>query len=486
MSQNHQRYLSPTLCIFLVTAAVAFATPLIDPSEARFALIAQISSGNGSTLNPMFYDNNNNLVHYYSKPPLFVWLVMFFQLFLPLELAQRAPSLLTGIAYVCISQRILNSAGENFRYKFLEYIFQYPAFIVFLVIGIIDPLFSFLVFFSVVTWIYWRNYWISGALCGLSVLSKGPVGVVITFPVVLLVSFFNKEREIYGLILDSMKFLLSMTVVAGWWFVYVSLTDPDFFQYFLVNENIGRFFGSSKIRYGTLHKEPLGLAIIASLVFLLPQPIRTIQAIRTALFSIAESAFDKVAKGLAILSVWTVGLFSLSRTFLVSYLMPLTLAIPLIGLSKDRKSNKYRGFFISISIVFYCAVCLYYILYFNLNQFYVPLIVGIFVFTKASRELWLSFVTLGGFMIVAPLRSNFDLRDYRESNHCDIVYHFHPRHHTAQLYFPGNLERTTRRVFSDGECILVEDDDIYDNSLEIVFKGRLLSVAKVHGQYVVK
>src|SRR5208283_2454592 len=90
------------------------------------------------------------------------------------------------------------------------------------------------------------------AFLALSVLAKGPVGIVLLGASIGL--FLIMERKISFLKkMASPRPILLFVVIAVPWFVLVCLKEPQFFQFFFIDQNLTRFFTTEHNRSGPLY-----------------------------------------------------------------------------------------------------------------------------------------------------------------------------------------------------------------------------------------
>ncbi|MCX7952916.1 MAG: hypothetical protein N2654_04740 [Deltaproteobacteria bacterium] len=455
------------LLSFVLIIAVASTVPLFDPSEARFALIVKLSKEHESYFQPMFYNNSNELVYYYSKPPLYVWFAMIFNSFMPIELAQRFPSLLAGFIYLFLLPILF---GLN-KTRILTFVTCYPAFIIAMILGITDTLFSFFLICSLICFFHLNKPILAGFFCGLSVLTKGPVGLVLIVPSILLAKFFGFPNK--GLL----SVIFTSILTSSWWFIYSSIRDKGFVDYYFVQENLNRFLGKGVLEYGTLHKEPYGLAAIGSLLFFVPYVKAFFETSKT-LFAKKNnlSEAEKIRLAALIFILVVITFYSFSRTFLFSYLLPIAFALPIVLSDKDlQPTNTLLNF---VSFVFIVTSSLYCAIFAN-NWLILltPAIATVkYVFYRRDNVVFL-FTTLAIYNIIAVSRSNYDLKKI-PSIDCSIVKHIHSRYHSAEIYLPMQVIRTTPGNIASGDCVLLEKDEVDNTKFQEIFRGRNLVIAK--------
>src|SRR5205823_3449198 len=106
---------------------------------------------------------------------------------------------------------------------------------------------------AMMAWWVWRSErqerWLLASYLWLAIatLSKGPVAVLLAAIVVLI--FVAAEQE-WRLLLKSLSFpgMLTFVLIALPWYVLVQVRDPQFFEEFIVRQNLARF-GSNLYRH---------------------------------------------------------------------------------------------------------------------------------------------------------------------------------------------------------------------------------------------
>ena len=104
------------VAVILVILALRFlslgAMPLVDPSESRYAVMAQIMDRSGNYLVPQLIDHNGEQTPFWGKPPLYFWLnALSYRYFGWSELTSRLPSY---VAMVTASLAVFFTAWRCF------------------------------------------------------------------------------------------------------------------------------------------------------------------------------------------------------------------------------------------------------------------------------------------------------------------------------------------------------------------------------------
>lgn len=169
--------------------------------------------------------------------------------------------------------------------------------------------------------------WLCWAAMGLAVLSKGLIGIVLPGTALILYTLILRDwalwRRLY--LLSGLPVLLLITVP---WFVLIQHRNPEFFDFFFINEHFRRFVNPDHNRTG-----PLYYFVPVLLVGFLPWLATVWPSLRHA-FRLPRqpNGFSPVA----LMGVWSVFIFvffSVSESKLVSYVLPVAPPIAiLIGL----------------------------------------------------------------------------------------------------------------------------------------------------------
>ena len=442
------------LIVICFIFCVGSLVPLIEPSEARFALMAKLSGG--FPLVPVFYDNENNLVPYLSKPPLYIWLVKLFQQFLPLELASRLPSLLSSVGFLFT----LKFLEKKFNLSDLSKpVFLFPSFFATSVLGLIDPIFSFLIFIWFVTFFLLKQHLLAGVALGLAFLCKGPVALALTVGSVAYAVYLGIIK-----IWKYLACLLVAVILGGGWLVFVKLQIPGSLRYYLLQENIFRFLGTADLQYGTLHREPYGLAALTSLVFFVPFLKPTLKSFAAALGLryFTDREMSELSKLVVAQIFWVILFFSLSRSFIPSYLLPLSFFVPLlVGIEGYQISNFWTstykvlafGFLILSTIFLLPKATL-------LVSLQMLLFAGmLFLGQRQSAALANLIFSLTTFSLIGFSRTTAEIAELKVLD-CQELVSRYERHHGLELYSPIPVKRLSpSAVPSEGSCVIFEKSD---------------------------
>jgi len=198
---------------------------LFDWDEINFAECARemIVTGNYSQV-------QINFRPFWEKPPLFIWMqAISMNMFGVNEFAARLPNAICGI----ISLIVIFNIGKKIydeKFAFIWILIYAGSFLTFFYFktGIIDPWFNLFIFLGIYNFILFSNdpeggnnlkhLLFSGAFIGLSVLTKGPVGLLI-FGITVAVFFTSKRFYNIGKLKHLFIFTISFCSIGLSWFI---------------------------------------------------------------------------------------------------------------------------------------------------------------------------------------------------------------------------------------------------------------------------
>ena len=267
------------LCVLrLVLNAVV---PLIDPSEARYALICKIMAESGNYLEPKLI-HNGVLMNFEGKPPLcFQAGAVACRIFGVNLFAVRLPSFLFAAGLLAVMHGALRRIkGEAVAQTAVLIALSSIVFFLYAGLCMTDMALAFCVCSAVFSYMLFdhetarRNKKLASigffASLAVGMLVKGPVALVLAgMPVFLFVLLGNRWRDLknHAWILGFAVFFL----IAAPWYVLMQRANPDFLYYFFVNENFKRFlFKEYGDQYGAGRETFRGMALIWSLLSNVP------------------------------------------------------------------------------------------------------------------------------------------------------------------------------------------------------------------------
>jgi 4-amino-4-deoxy-L-arabinose transferase-like glycosyltransferase len=303
---------------------------LLEPDEGRYAQVPVEMLRRGDLLVPTLQGEP-----YLDKPPLFYWLVAAsYALFGVGEASARlVPALATHgtilLTYL-LGRRWL---GERSAFRGALLLTLAPGFTAVARLLVMDGLLTFwatlalLAAFEAVRGERLRpGWWLTAALaCGLGVLTKGPVAVVLLLPPLWL------HRRLSGVGVKPSRrawliFGLVVLIVAMPWYVALCLRVPGFVRHFFWEHHVVRFLTPFTHEQGVFYYGPLLLA------GLLPGSLLLWPFVKFLLSGDAATAGQRgPGLGFAVLAGgWVVLFFSLSACKLPTYVLP---ALPFLCLA---------------------------------------------------------------------------------------------------------------------------------------------------------
>jgi 4-amino-4-deoxy-L-arabinose transferase-like glycosyltransferase len=342
--------------LLLVASALLFLNldyPLIEPDEGRYAEIGREMLTSGEWIVPML-----NQKPYLDKPPLFYWLLAgSFHLFGTSEQSARlVPALcafLTVAGTFWFGRRILGARAALLSAFALTLMAGFIHCGRFLILDSVLTLFVSASFFTAheairgerLRW----SWWIASAVCcGLGVLTKGPVALVLLAPAVIAYAWLEGRRHLasgIGEKADRSGFspmpnaqCLMPDAFLAWcvhvgvvlaviapWFIAIALRRPEFTKEFFINHHLKRFFTEE------YHDNPIWFYLPVLFVGCLPWSLLVFPFLRFLFTRSAEVAGVRPrSMGFFLLwATWCVVFFTLSRGKLPPYVLP---ALPAVAL----------------------------------------------------------------------------------------------------------------------------------------------------------
>jgi len=272
----------PVILFALMRLSSLNAIGLVDPSEGRFALMAQHMLQSGDWRIPKIELDSGALEPYYSKPPLHIWLMaLSMKLCGQSDFAARLP----GFAASLLTLFLVSFYGWK---KFSLEIGYLAALILASSLGFYllgsgattDPTFMFCFTLAMVSFGFAAESrrWGLGFFLALALgfLTKGPVIIVLSglaiVPWLILSGNFTQIKR-----LPWVSGTLLFCVFALPWFIYTETQVPGFLRYYIVEENILRYvskdvsvkFGSTKSYFrGAIWLMWLGVYLPWSLILI--------------------------------------------------------------------------------------------------------------------------------------------------------------------------------------------------------------------------
>lgn len=247
--------------------------PLMDPSEARYALICRIMAENGNYLEPKLI-HDGVLMNFEGKPPLcFQAGAVACRIFGTNLFAVRLPSFLFAAGLLAVLYgAVRRIRGESIAQLGVLLTLSSPIIFLYAGMCMTDMALAFCVCSAVFAYMVFDHETARlgkklaslgfFASLGIGMLVKGPVAIVLAgIPVFLFVLFGNRWRDLknHAWFLGFAAFFL----IAAPWYILMQRANPDFLHYFFVNENFKRFlFKEYGDQYGAGRETFRGMALV--------------------------------------------------------------------------------------------------------------------------------------------------------------------------------------------------------------------------------
>ena len=320
------------ICLILFRAFLNFAVPLMDKTEARYAEIARIMEETNDYTTPQI----DYGVPFWAKPPLSTWAsALSYKVFGVNEFAARFPYLIFNIL-------ILFLIGRYAREKELD--FYIPAFVLLTIpefllhAGVVstDTALGFCVTLVMISFWetvktkdnkLWSHLFFIGL--GLGLLAKGPIIFILTMPPLFVWTVYFKQFKTIWLNFKWILGIALLLIIGLPWYYLAELKTPGFIDYFIIGEHFKRFFDSSwkGDLYGFPKSQPLGMIWLFLIAFTIPW----IVVVFTKLWkNIGELLKNKWIAFLVAWLLWTPIFFSVSKSLIHPYIVPVLVPIALL------------------------------------------------------------------------------------------------------------------------------------------------------------
>lgn len=230
---------------------------LIEPDEGRYAEISREMVSTGDWLTPRL-----NGFKYFEKPALQYWATAAgFELFGIGNTTARLWPALTGFfcaLFIWFAGRRLYGPEAGFGALIIT--LNYPLYVAMGHILTLDMAVSAFMVLGVTSLALaqtlrdqprrLRNWMLlSWAACGLAVLSKGLIGLVLPGGAVICYSIWQRDWSLWKHLHLGKGLLLFLAITAPW-FIAVSLKNPEFAPFFFIHEHFARFTSNVHQRQG--------------------------------------------------------------------------------------------------------------------------------------------------------------------------------------------------------------------------------------------
>lgn len=303
---------------------------LFEPDESRYAEIAREMLQRHEYVVPYLQGQP-----YLDKPPLLYWLVMgSFRLFGVHDWAARlVPALAIHGCVLLVYLLGRRRLGERAAFAGALMLFLAPGFLSMGRLLVLDGLLTFfttLALFSALEAIHgprlrWGWWLLASAACGLGVLTKGPIAVLLLLPPL----WVYQSLTAPGRSLGWRPLLVFALVVVGLslpWYAALAQRSPRFLRYFFWEQNVLRFLAPDEHVRGFWFYVPVLLA------GLLPATLLLVPFLRFLLTGDEETSSRRPPElGFLLLAGgWCILFFTLSMCKLPTYILP---ALPMLSLA---------------------------------------------------------------------------------------------------------------------------------------------------------
>ena len=331
-SKNISPYSLIVIGLLLFRAFLNYAIPLMDKTEARYAEIARIMSETNNWITPQI----DYGVPFWAKPPLSTWFsAMSFELFGVSEFTARLPYLLLSILILLLIGKYAKRKGLDFFIPAVI-LLTIPEFLIHAGVVSTDTSLAFcvtLVMLSFWEGIYnkeqriWRYLFFVGL--GLGLLAKGPIIIILTGPPIFIWLILTKEfKNLWKAFPWFIGILITALVAVPWYYIAEQKT-PGFIDYFIVGEHFKRFLSSDwqGDKYGFPKSQPLGMIWVFLIAFAIPWILIVIKKLWQNKFEIFK---NKWVLYLFLWLLWTPLFFTVSKSLIHPYIMPVMVPIALL------------------------------------------------------------------------------------------------------------------------------------------------------------
>lgn len=296
------------------------STHLFDWDEINFAESAREMLETGNIAEVQI-----NYQPFVEKPPLFIWIqAISMKVFGINEFAARFPNALMGLVTL-LTFYFYGRKLYSERFGFLWALCYFGSILpnLYFKSGIIDPMFNYFIF-NAVYWIFrsfnsieksTRLTIVSGLFSGLSVLTKGPLGLVLIILCVLVYWVSMKFAKIIS-VKKLLIFFFSAIIVSSVWYILIMLKNGTGFFMQFVQYQI-RIFTTSDAGHG----QPFYYHFVVIAIGCFPISILALRKLIPASLFRGNQNRDKFDFGLWMqILFWVVMiLFSISITKIVHY-----------------------------------------------------------------------------------------------------------------------------------------------------------------------
>lgn len=270
LSRSFNIFYYPFIVLLMAIVGRSFLleyTDLIDPTESRYAVVAQIMKNSGNWLTPML-PMPEGIVPYLGKPPFHFWMTaLSYSIFGVDEWSARLPSLI-GSVLILITLFWFARVHFSRATGWISCLIYISSGMPFLLAGasVVDLTLTALITTSVSSLYFGvssqqtnnKAALLASIFAALSFLTKGPIALVLIWMPILFWSIARKDFT-WSKSFPWARSIAIFILLVSPWFILNEIQNPGFIKYFFWNENIARYllkdYGD---RYGSGHRQPYG------------------------------------------------------------------------------------------------------------------------------------------------------------------------------------------------------------------------------------
>jgi 4-amino-4-deoxy-L-arabinose transferase-like glycosyltransferase len=323
----------------------------MDKTEARYGEIARLMSETGNWITPQI----DYGLPFWAKPPLSTWAsALSISLFGSSEFFVRFPYLIVMVLLAIFIGKYRKEMIQSVYFPGIILLtipeFYLHAGVVstdtFLCFSIALTMFGFWEAMQKKANTYWKYLFFTGI--GIGLLAKGPIIGILTLPPILLWALItNNIKKMWFQFpwIGGISLLLAISLP---WYLLAELRTAGFIDYFIVGEHFERYFNSEwkGDKYGFPKQQPLGMAWIFLIVFLLPWTLAFIQLLVRKWNSIRQESWLLF---LIFWALWTPLFFTSSKSLIHPYILPSCIPVALF-ISYYWSSIKNKKIYIGTAI----------------------------------------------------------------------------------------------------------------------------------------
>lgn len=389
-------YTNERILILLIAIAVVFLSvhigsrALWDPDEGRYAEMGR----EVLVLNDWVTPHLNYLL-YFEKPMMFPWMEAISQKIFGInEAATRIPPLMCALGILALVWRFaFREWGRRAGLTATVVLLTCAEF--FALANAVDINMPFTFFVTASLTFFWMGHslnrtwlhyvaWISA---GLAVLTKGPIGFII--PAITILIYIIATRQ-FDLIIKvkPLSGLLVFLVVTVPWYALVCHRNPDFFNFFFINQNLMRYTSKIHHRYQPFwYFIPVLIGGFLPWTFLAPSIVSQIKR-------------EHISKPVLFAIIWfcvTFLVFVPSQSKLMTYILPSFMPLALLTGYAFKEADHKAG------LSFYSGCCVFLLL--GLALLFLPALISSGVLASTRHLDRMSIIASSGRLVGLTLIS---------------------------------------------------------------------------------